>query len=44
MLAVMNRLIVFDPVLDPLLREVHDHDSVLLHDSHQHEHTDVGVQ
>ena len=27
-----------------LAREVHDHDSVLLHDAHQHEHADERVE
>jgi len=43
MLGVVNRLIVWCTVLDSLLREVHDHDSVFLHDAHEHEHADERV-
>ena len=32
------------PALDPLAGEVHDHDPVLLDDSHQHEHADECVE
>src|SRR5438552_214281 len=41
--GVVNCLIVWYTVLDALLREVHDHDSVFLHDAHEHEHADEPV-
>jgi len=27
-----------------MAREVHDHDAVFLHNAHQHEHTDEGIE
>src|SRR6266404_8245551 len=42
--CVMDRLIVFNSVPDSLLGEVDDHDSVFLDDTHQHEHSNVGIQ
>src|SRR5260370_33595847 len=41
--GVVNRLIVWCTVLDPLLCAVYDHDSVFLHDAHEHEHADERV-
>src|SRR5260370_24532147 len=42
--GVVNRLVVWCTVLDPLLGEVHDHDSVFLTDAHGHYLADERLQ
>jgi hypothetical protein len=40
----VNRLVCRFTVLNPVPRKVNDHDAVLLHDAHQHEHADECVE
>src|SRR5215203_1633854 len=41
---IVNSLIRRLACLDAMTREIHDHDSVLLYDTHQHKHADERVQ
>jgi len=41
---LVNGLVSGQALLHPLLREVHDHDPVLLDNPHQHEHADKRVE
>ena len=42
--GVVNGLIIRYSMLDALLREIHDHDSVFLDNAHQHEHADERIE